>query len=532
MATSHPTIGGELVLALDQGTTNAKAILVDAASGAVLARGARPVAITYPAPGAVEQDAEDIWNATTGAVADCLAAAGDAAAAAIRAVAISNQRESVVAWDAATGEPLGPVLGWQDARTAAACDAIRDAAGLVRSRAGLDLDPMFSAPKMRWLLDHVGRADGVRLGTIDTFLVERLTGAFTAEAGNASRTLLLDLAQQRWDPELLDLFGVPVTCLAPVVASDTEVGRTRAGLPLPAGIPVLAVLADSHAALYFHSGGRPGEGKATFGTGSSVMVAAAATTAPAGVASTLAWSTRADGPTFAREGNVVASGAALAWAARLLTGGDVVALGSLAASVPDADGAAFVPAFSGLGAPYFDRGATGLIAGITGGTTPAHLARAAFDGVAHQVADVVEAIESDGEARLAVLHADGGATGSELLMQTQADLLGRTVHVSRAAEASALGAALLAARALGALDAGAAWTAHDASGGRTAEPAIDPDHRAARRTAWARAVNRSRGLAVAPVAAATQPSPADPRATPVGASALAPAVPDPKEIVP
>ncbi|PWD50643.1 glycerol kinase [Serinibacter arcticus] len=366
---------------------------------------------------------------------------------------------------------------------------------------------MFSAPKMRWLLDATGTtgattatggASSTRtVGTIDTFLVHRLTGELAAEAGNASRTLLLDLATQTWDEDLCALFGVPLDALAPVRRSDALLARTLPGGRIPAGVPVHAVLADSHAALFHHSGGRAGEGKATFGTGSSVMVgAASADPAPSGIAATLAWLT--DAPAFAREGNIVASGAALTWMADLLTDGDVVALGELAAQAEP--GLAFVPAFSGLGAPYFDRGATGLIAGITGGSTRADLARAAFEAVAHQVADVVAAMESDGAAHLAVLHADGGATASALLMQTQADLLGRAVRVSGEPEASALGAAMLASRALG-----HTWPARDGDGEgegardgaahRVVEPRLSDADRAARRATWRDAVARSRGHA-------------------------------------
>lgn len=489
---------GGLILALDQGTTNTKALLVEAASGRVVASAARRVGITFPAPGWVEQDADDLWAATEAAVDDVLRAADEPVLA---GVAISNQRESVAVWEA-DGAPLGPVLGWQDARTAGACAdlAERDPefAATVRTRTGLDLDPMFSAPKMRWLLDAVAdagavRAGAIRVGTIDTYLLGRLTGEHATEAGNASRTLLLDLATQTWDEELCEAFGVPLAALAPVRRSDAELGRTLPGGRIPAGVPVLSVLADSHAALYHHAGGRPGEGKATYGTGSSIMVgAASAAAAPSGVAATLAWLT--DAPAFAREGNIVASGAALTWMAQILTDGDVVALGDLAAQA--APGLAFVPAFSGLGAPYFDRGATGLLAGITGGTTRADLARAAFEAVAHQVCDVVEAMESDGAAHLDVLHADGGATASALLMQTQADLLGRPVRVSGEPEASALGAAMLAARGLGhdwsarAADGEAAQQAH-----RVVEPALDASARAARREAWRTAVDRSRGRA-------------------------------------
>lgn len=498
--------GRELVLALDQGTTNTKAVLVEAATGRIVASGSRPVGITFPAPGSVEQDAAQLWDATVGAVADCLAAAGEARPI---AVAVSNQRESVVAWSRSTGRPLGPVLGWQDARTAAACAAlVRSGVGdEVARRTGLSLDPMFSAPKMAWLLESATRngADpaDICLGTIDSWLLWNLTGEHSAEAGNASRTLLLDLTTVDWHDSLLDIFGVPAAALGQVRRSDARFGTTRAAGALPAGLPVAAVLADSHAALYHHGCTTPGTGKATYGTGSSVMTPCdGPDRAPRGIATTLAWLT--DRPTFAREGNIVASGSALDWMATTLgapagvSGGAF--LSELAAEVPDSDGVFLVPAFSGLGAPYWDRRATGLLTGITGGTTRAHLARAALEAVAHQVADVVEAIEVDGRARIDVLHADGGATASAPLMQIQADLLGRAVRVADAPEASALGAALLAARSLGFAEAPSAT-------GVPVHPTAHDDDRQARRAGWATAVARARGLPV-PDSSVPEPAPA------------------------
>lgn len=496
--------GRELVLALDQGTTNTKALLVEAATGRIVASGSRPVGITFPATGWVEQDAAQLWDATIGAVGDCLAAAGEAQPI---AVAVSNQRESVVAWSRSTGRPLGPVLGWQDARTADACAAlVRSGAGdEVARRTGLSLDAMFSAPKMAWLLESATRngADpaDVCLGTVDSWLLWNLTGEHSAEAGNASRTLLLDLTTVDWHDSLLDIFGVPAAALGQVRRSDARFGTTRAAGALPAGLPVAAVLADSHAALYHHGCTTPGTGKATYGTGSSVMTPCdGPDRAPQGIATTLAWLT--DRPTFAREGNIVASGSALDWMATTLGAPDGVSggafLSELAADVPDGDGVFLVPAFSGLGAPYWDRRATGVLTGITGGTTRAHLARAALDAVAHQVADVVEAIEADGKARIEVLHADGGATASALLMQIQADLLGRAVRVADAPEASALGAALLAARALGLAEAPSAT-------GVSVHPTAPDDDRQARRAGWATAVARARGL---PVADGSIPEPA------------------------
>jgi glycerol kinase len=356
---------------------------------------------------------------------------------------------------------------------------------------------MFSAPKIRAALDTAtaGGADlsDVAVGTVDSWLVSRLTGEHLIEVGNASRTLLLDLRTLEWDPELADLFGVPLSSLPAVVASDAGFGRVRADLGLLGRLPVVAVLADSHAALYQHGCREPGTGKATYGTGSSVMSVVPATAgapdpAPAGVGTTVAWRIGNEA-TFAREGNIVASGSALDWMAAMLGAPDGVSGGAflteLASGVADAAGVSFVPAFSGLGAPYWDRSAQGLISGVSAGTSRGHLARAALESVAHQVVDVVDAMESDGAPPIVVLQADGGATASRLLMQIQADVLGRPVQVAAATEASALGAAVLAARSLG-------FATPDPHDGACIRPrAVD---RVSARRSWARAVARSRGI--------------------------------------
>ncbi|GAA3769007.1 FGGY-family carbohydrate kinase [Plantactinospora mayteni] len=490
----------DAVLSVDQGTTNTKALLVDAA-GVVVARGSAPVGVTFPRPGWVEQDAAEIWRSVRSAVRDCLDAAGGLAPV---AVAVSNQRESVVAWERATGKPIGPVLSWQDARAADRCDRLaRTGLGdVVRRHTGLPLDPMFSAPKMAWLLESAGLSgpraterSGVVVGTVDAWLVWNLTGGavFACEAGNASRTLLFDLAALDWREDLLDAFGVPRTVLPEIRASDAGFGVTADLGFLPAGRPVAAVLADSHAALYQQGCRLPGTGKATYGTGSSVMAPVARPDDPrAGIATTLAWLT--DAPTYAREGNIIASGAALAWMAQSLGLSGAADLEQVAKAADDTGGVHFVPAFSGLGAPYWDRSATGLLTGLTGGTDRAHLALAALEGVAHQVADVVEAIETGTEAAVEVLHADGAATGSGRLMQIQADLLGRPLRVADAPDASALGVATLARQALGLTGDGVP----EATGGALVEPLMAAGVRASRRAGWAAAVARSRGAVVPP----------------------------------
>lgn len=480
----------DLVLAIDQGTTNTKALLIDTETEHVVSSASRTVGISFPRPGWVEQDAEQLWAATVEAITTCLAASPVAP----RGISIANQRETVVAWHRPTGTPLGPALGWQDARTAAWCAEREASAVLVADRTGLSLDPMYSAPKMRWLLDRA-IADGVdpeeiALGTVDSWLVHKLTGEYRIETGNASRTLLLNLHSGEWDDELCALFGVPRRLLPQVTPSDAGFGRTRGSTLVPAGIPVAAVLADSHSALFFHGCTEPGAAKATYGTGSSVMTPVrGAVPAPAGITTTIAWQFGAQ-IFHAREGNILASGSALDWMAGILgcpaerSGGEHLNL--LAAGVPDAGGVHFVPAFSGLGAPYWDRAATTVLSGATGGTGAGHLARAALDAVAHQVADVVEAVESDGAARISRLFADGGSTASTLLMQTQSDLLGRAVSVSIAREASALGAARLAARSLGL----ASTAPKDDT--RPVVPEIDPNVRLARRAGWQEAVARAR----------------------------------------
>lgn len=475
------------VLALDEGTTNAKALAV-AADGTVLAVGSAPVPVSYPQPGWVEQDAEDIWRAQSAAIAACL----DGVEGAPEGIAISNQRESVVCWDARSGRALGPVLGWQDSRTAEFCDWLRspEREFSVAATTGLSLDPMFSAPKMRYLLDRVGAAmpddaRHARIGTIDAWLVARLSGqeSYVIEAGNASRTLLMDLATLQWSEEMCALFGVLAARLPRIVASNADFGATAGLDALPDGVPIVGVLGDSHAALFGHGCRTTSEGKATYGTGSSVMVPSGADrSVRPGVSTTLAWLT--DRPMYGHEGNIVASGTAMDWTARLLGVAPGRALDELAAAVPDSAGISLVPAFTGLGAPWWDRRAVGLVAGLTAATERGHLARAALESVVHQIADVVEAL---GAGDLTVLHADGGATASRLLMQTQADLLGRDVVVSANAEVSALGAALMGFTRLG-------WDppAPEGGAGRRYRPALDEPARAAARSRWGQALARSR----------------------------------------
>jgi len=452
----------DLILAIDQGTTNTKALLVDV-GGRVVASASMRVPVTFPQPGWVESDGAALWQTVEGAIAACLAGVDSAR---IAAVAVANQRESVLAWERATGRPLGPVVSWQCRRGTDVCETIRAGGdeALVRARTGLALDPMFSASKMRWLLDHI--EDGDRraargelcLGTIDSWLAWNLSGgsAFVTDATNASRTLLLDLDRLAWGPELLLLFHIPEAALPAVRGSSAVVGTTRGRDLLPADVPIAALIGDSHAALVGHGVPGPGSVKATFGTGTSVMAPLAAPVRHEQLSATVAWSTEREGRpgaievVHALEGNITATGAAIAWVAGIIgREGREQELDALAATVPDADGAYLVPAFTGLGAPHWDAGARGLVCGLSRGTTAAHLARAAFDAVAYQVRDVLELLAPAVESPLTALYADGGAMESELLAHTTADVIGLPVLRNRVDSLAALGAAYLAGLAIG-----------------------------------------------------------------------------------
>lgn len=502
------TAAASHILALDQGTSSSRAIVFD--------RHARPIASaryelrsTFPAPGRVEQDADEIWHTQLQAGREALAAAG-LAAADVAAIGITNQRETSIAWDL-TGRPLAPAIVWQDRRTADACAALR-AAGLeplVRGRTGLVLDPYFSATKMAWLLDHlvdgrVGAAAGtLRLGTVDSWLIDRLTGGrtFATDVSNASRTLLLDLGSRTWSAEQLEIFGVPAAALPEVRATDAGFGMTEP-THFGAPIPIAAAVGDQQAALFGQLCLTPGDAKNTYGTGCFLLetTGSSVPSPPDGLLATVAWQRRATGAgtagsadvAYAIEGSVFVAGSAIRW---LRDGLGIIAdageVEALAASVPDTGGVVVVPAFAGLGAPHWDADARGTITGMTSGTTGAHLARATLEAIAHQVVDLVETLEHGGAPLLETLRADGGASTNDLLMQMQADLLGRPVERAAIPETTALGAALLAGRAVG-LWADDAEIAGLVVVGTRFEPVMPAARRAAERARWADAVERTR----------------------------------------
>ncbi|MEZ0167147.1 FGGY family carbohydrate kinase [Microvirga sp. TS319] len=485
-----------LILAIDQGTSSTKVLLVDRA-GVIRARGQASIGQATPNPGWVEQDPSEIWDSVRRAVAETVT---PEVAAHIVGVGLSTQRESCVVWDRRTGEPLSPVLSWQDQRTALLCEAIRGAgqSQQIRRTTGLPLDPMFSAAKAKWILDRIdpdrarARRGELVVGTIDAFLLSRLGGEPLIEAGNASRTQLVDVQTCAFDPALLDLFGVPEGALPRIVPSTGPFPTVANLLPLLDGTPVLSVLADSHSALFAHGAFEPGPVKATQGTGSSVMgllgpvVAANPDRLHAGICRTIAW--WVDVPALAFEGNIRSAGSTLVWAADLL-GIDPAGLARLAAATPSAGNVHLVPGFNGLGAPWWDSAAVGCLSGVTLGSGRGVVARAALDSIAHQIADVIDAVRDSG-VPVSGLMVDGGPTRNEQLVQFEADMVGLPVFRTETAELSALGTAHLAG-----LQAGL-FSLSDLAGlerpGRTFMPAQSEADRRSARAAWLGAVRRAR----------------------------------------
>ena len=489
------------VLALDQGTTSSRAIVFDE-SGAAVAVAQREFRQIFPRPGWVEHDPLEIWESQLAVAREALARAG-LEARDVAALGLTNQRETMVLWDRATGQPLANAIVWQDRRTADVCDRLKREGHepLFRERTGLVLDPYFSGTKLAWLLDHVPGArdapERLAFGTVDSWLLWNLTGGalHVTDVTNASRTLLWNLHTADWDDELLAILGVPRPMLPEVRASSEIYGETVAGL-FGAPIPIAGVAGDQQAALFGQACLAPGMAKNTYGTGCFLLMN---TGDQPGAARATSCSRRppggsAPGPTeYALEGSVFVAGAAVQWLrdglGLIRAAADVEAL---AASVPDSGGVVLVPAFTGLGAPHWDPYARGALVGITRGTTAAHLARAALEAIAFQVADVLDAMAADAGVPIAELRVDGGAAANDLLMQLQADLAGVPVVRPRVQETTALGAAYLAGLATG------VWkdTGEIAARWRWNAPSSPPStaaQAAARRARWNRAVERAKG---------------------------------------
>ena len=441
----------DLILAIDQGTTNTKVLIFDSA-GRICTRASRPLTVSFPEEAWVEQDPLALWESVREAIA---AATSVVDPARIAAIGISNQRESVVAWHRASGCPAAPCIVWQCRRSEPFCAELRSRGleALLRAKTGLTIDPLFSAGKLRWLLEHIpnghamASAGDLCLGTVDSWLLWNLSGGaeHACDLSNASRTQLLNIHTAAWDDELLGVFDIPRAALPRVAPSGHIFGRTGPACGLPAGIPVAAMLGDSHAALFGHGAFTPGAVKATYGTGSSLMTLAPASAVSAGgLANTIAWA-RAGSVSYALEGNILATGSAVQWFGEFLGLKDAAAgVSALAQEVDDSAGVYMVPAFVGLGAPHWSPTARGMITGITRATSAAHVARATLESIAFQVRDVFDHMEEACGTPLPVLLADGGASRNEVLMQFQSDILDRTVICGESADVSALGAAWMA----------------------------------------------------------------------------------------
>ena len=484
------------VLAIDQGTTNTKALALDA-DARVAAIYSVPTPIAYPRPGWVEQSGREIWAATMAAVDGCLAHLPEGGK--IASLAISNQRETVLLWRRSTGRTIGPCVTWQCRRSSARIDALRtpEREARVAALTGLGLDPLFPAAKIGWLLDAYPEARDLAArgdlcaGTIDSWLLYNLTGGavHATDASNASRTQLFDIHAQAWSAELAALFGVPMGVLPRPADSDALFGRTVALGLLPAGVPIRAMLGDSHAALFGHGVRAPGAVKATYGTGSSLMTLTKAPLAShSGLSTTVGWR-RSGEVSFALEGNISVSAQAAAWMAELMGLSDVAALTELAMkSRAREDGVCFVPALAGLGAPYWKDRARAALTGMSLATRREDVARAALEAIAHQIADVFAAMENDLGASLATLSVDGGPTRNDYLMRLQADLVGRPVRRQKLSELSAFGAGAMAGMAVCLFEEATVQS-------RVAEtvdfvaPRLDESERAPLRRAWSRAVN-------------------------------------------
>ena len=492
----------KFILAIDQGTTSSRAILFDH-GGQQRGVAQQEFRQIFPYPGWVEHDANEIWQSQLAVIQNVLRD-NDVGAADIAAIGIANQRETTVLWDRQTGAPVAHAIVWQDRRTAALCDTLRAEckADLFQQKTGLVLDAYFSGTKLKWLLDHVpgARARAKRgelaFGTVDAWLIFKLSGAHVTDTSNASRTLLFNIHSQQWDDALLALLDIPKSLLPQVVPSSGIVAHTDAAL-FGAPIPIAGIAGDQQAATFGQACHRPGMAKNTYGTGCFMLMntGAAAISSQNNLLATIGWTLDRQllGKTdYMLEGSVFMAGATVQWLRDALgiihQSSDVEAL---AMSVPDNGGVVFVPAFAGLGAPYWDAYARGTIIGMTRGTTKAHIARAALESIALQSADVLEAMQKDAAIQLNELRVDGGAARNDLLMQFQADILGVPVVRPVVTETTALGAAYLAGLAVG------FWSSQEEIAAqwrmeRRFEPHMAADERAQRLAVWHRAIGRAR----------------------------------------
>ena len=486
------------LLALDQGTTSSRALVIDN-TGKVVGVAQKEFTQIFPQPGWVEHDANEIWASQIGVAADALGRAG-ASSSDIAAIGITNQRETTVVWDRKTGEPIHNAIVWQDRRTAGFCDKLR-ADGydqLVQEKTGLVIDAYFSGTKVNWLLDNVPgarqRAERGELafGTIDSWLIWKLTNGavHVTDESNASRTMFLNIHTREWDDELLKMLNVPRSVL-PQVKSSSEVYGESTGVL--AGIPIAGIAGDQQSALFGQMCTKPGMAKNTYGTGSFMLMNTGTEAVPSKnkLVTTIAWR-RAGETLYALEGSVFITGAVVQW---LRDGLKIIRtapeIEELALSVPDNGGVYFVPAFVGLGAPHWDAYARGTIIGLTRGSTSGHIARAALEGIAYQVADVLLAMRADSGIKLAELRVDGGACSNNALMQFQADILGIPVVRPNNTETTASGSAYLAALAVGyykTLDEIAAQWGID----RTFEPKMSADQREKLQAEWTKALGRAK----------------------------------------
>ncbi|HMF75907.1 MAG TPA: glycerol kinase GlpK [Bryobacteraceae bacterium] len=486
------------ILALDQGTTSSRAVLLGH-DGQVHGLAQRSFKQIFPKPGWVEHDPVEIWSSQFGVANEALAQV-DARAQDVAAIGITNQRETTIIWDRQTGDPIYNAIVWQDRRTAGFCDRLREAGHeeTIRQKTGLVIDAYFSGSKIRWLLDNVPGAreraqrGGLAFGTVDSWLIWKLTGGarHVTDVTNASRTMLFNLHTLAWDEDLLGLLDIPTSLLPEVASSSEVVGKTTGVLD---GIPIAGIAGDQHAALFGQMCMHPGMVKCTYGTGSFMLL----NTGEKPVVSknklltTIAWQLK--GRTFyALEGSVFIAGAVVQWLRdELQIIRTAEEIEELAASVPDAAGVYFVPAFSGLGAPHWDPYARGTIVGLTRGTNRAHIARAALEGISFQTADIIEAMETDSGVPLRELRVDGGAARNNLLMQIQADSLGVPVTRPANPETTVLGATYLAGLAVG------YWSdqetiAQQWKADRRFIPETDHNIRRERHKGWARALERAR----------------------------------------